>query len=58
MVHEPWTQSMHFFHSKINPKINYPENFAKRPLGFFIINPQSPKFPRRPLVFEIFPKTP
>jgi hypothetical protein len=57
-VDEPWTQSMRFFHSKINLKINYPGNFAKRPLGFFVIKPQSLKFPRRPLVFEIFPKIP
>jgi hypothetical protein len=43
---------------KIILKINYPGKFEKRPLGFFVIKPQSTKIPRRPLVFKIFPKIP
>jgi hypothetical protein len=43
---------------KINPKINYLEKFAKRPLSFFVIKPQSMKILRRPLLFKIFPKMP
>jgi hypothetical protein len=46
------------FHCKINTKINYPRKFAKRPLGCFVIKPQSTKILRRPLVFKIFPKMP
>jgi hypothetical protein len=38
-------QAHGFLNSKINPKINYSGNFTKRPLGFFVIKPQSPKFP-------------
>jgi hypothetical protein len=30
-----------FFNSRINLEIGYFENFAKRPLGFFEIDPQS-----------------
>jgi hypothetical protein len=29
------------FNSRINPEIGYLGNFAKRPLGFFEIDPQS-----------------
>jgi hypothetical protein len=29
------------FNSRINPEIDYFRNFAKRPLGFFEIDPQS-----------------
>jgi hypothetical protein len=49
MVHDP---AHGFLSSKINLKINYPGNFAKGPLGFFVIKPQSPKISRRPLVFK------
>jgi hypothetical protein len=52
VVHDQWTKAHGFLSSKINPKINYPVNFAKRPLGFFVIKPQSPKISRRPLVFK------
>jgi hypothetical protein len=52
----PVDQAHEILSSKINPKINYPRKFAKRPLSFFVIKPQSPKLPRRPLVFKIFPK--
>jgi hypothetical protein len=42
VVHTPWT--VHgFFNSRINPKIGYFRNFAKRPLSFFEISPQSTK---------------
>jgi hypothetical protein len=41
---------------KINPELENARHFAKNPLGFFVINPQSTKIPRRPLVVEIFPK--
>jgi hypothetical protein len=40
-----------FFNSRINPKIGYFRNFAKRPLGFFEINPQSIVFAKWPLEF-------
>jgi hypothetical protein len=49
MVHDP---AHGFLSSKINLKINYLGNFAKGPLGFFVIKPQSPKISRRPLVFK------
>jgi hypothetical protein len=48
----PVDKAHRFLHSKINPKINYPGNFAKSLLGFFVIKPQSPKFPRRHMVFK------
>jgi hypothetical protein len=35
----PWTRSTEFSIEKLNPKIGYFGNFAKRPLGFFEINP-------------------
>jgi hypothetical protein len=40
-----------FFNSRINPKISYFGNFAKRPLGFFEIDPQSIVFTKMPLEF-------
>jgi hypothetical protein len=40
-----------FFNLRINPKIGYVRNFAKRPLGFFEIDPQSIVFAKRPLEF-------
>jgi hypothetical protein len=43
---------------KINPELENPHHFAMNPLGFFVINPQSTKNPRRPLVFKIFSKIP
>jgi hypothetical protein len=41
--------------SKINPKINYLENFAKRPLGFIVIRPQFPNSQEDPWFLKIFP---
>jgi hypothetical protein len=51
-VHDPWTKSTIFFNSRINSEIGYFRNFAKRPLGFFEIDPQSLVFAKRPLGFE------
>jgi hypothetical protein len=42
---------LRFFNSRINPKIGYFGNFAKRPLGFFEIYPQSGVLAKRPLEF-------
>jgi hypothetical protein len=40
---------------KINPKFDYSGNFAKRPLGFFEIKPQSTKFQKDPWFSKIIP---
>jgi hypothetical protein len=40
--------SLVIFNSRINPKIDYSRNFAKRLLGFFEIKPQSTKFHEDP----------
>jgi hypothetical protein len=40
-----------FFNSRINLKIGYFRNFAKRPLGVFEIDPQSIVFAKRPMEF-------
>jgi hypothetical protein len=40
--------------SKINPKFDYSENFAKRPLCLFEINPQSTNFQADPWFLKIF----
>jgi hypothetical protein len=36
-----WTESTSFFLTKISPKSIIPDSFAKKPLGFSKINPQS-----------------
>jgi hypothetical protein len=51
LVHEPWTQSMLFpLKNKSQPKIQ--SSFAKRPLSFFVIKPQSLNFQEDPLIFK------
>jgi hypothetical protein len=42
-----------FFISRINPKIGYFRNFAKSPLGFFEIDPQSIVSQRGPRIWKI-----
>jgi hypothetical protein len=44
------------FNSRINPEIGYFGNFAKRPLGFFEIDPQSIVSQRGPRIWKIIPK--
>jgi hypothetical protein len=41
-------QAHRILSSKINPKFDYFGNFAKRPLGFYEIKPQSTKFQEDP----------
>jgi hypothetical protein len=41
-------QAHRILSSKINPKFDYSGNFAKRPLGFYEIKPQSTKFQEDP----------
>jgi hypothetical protein len=48
----PVDQAHEILSSKINPKINYPEKFAKRTLGFLVIKPQSTNFQEDPLIFK------
>jgi hypothetical protein len=43
-------------HWKLNLKIGYFWNFAKRPLGFIEINPQSRDSQRGPWTWKIIPK--
>jgi hypothetical protein len=53
----PWhVDEVHrFFNSRINLKISYFRNFAKRPLDFFQISPQSTKFQEDPRFSKIIP---
>jgi hypothetical protein len=44
----PMDQAHRILSSKINPKFDYSGNFAKRPLGFYEIKPQSTKFQEDP----------
>jgi hypothetical protein len=44
-----------FFDSRINQKFGYFRSFAKKPLGFFEISPQSTKFQEDPWFFKIIP---
>jgi hypothetical protein len=44
------------FNSRINPEIGYFRNFAKKPLGFFKINPQSLILQLGPRNWKIIPK--
>jgi hypothetical protein len=45
-------QAHRILSSKINLKINYPEKFAKRHLGFLVIKPQSMNFKEDPPRFS------
>jgi hypothetical protein len=45
-----------FFNSRTNPDIGYFGNFAKKPLGFFEINPQSLILRLGPWNWKIIPK--
>jgi hypothetical protein len=49
----PVDQAYRILRSKINPKFNYSRNFAKRPLDFFRIKPQSTKFQEDPWFSKI-----
>jgi hypothetical protein len=49
VVHGPWTRSMWIFHSKIIPKPENPCRFAKNPMPFCKIKPQSTNFQTEPL---------
>jgi hypothetical protein len=51
-------QAHEILNSKINLKINYPGKFAKRPLDFFVIKPQSPNFQEDSWFKKIFPNIP
>jgi hypothetical protein len=51
----PVDQVHRFFNSRINPKIGYVMNFAKWPLGFIEISPQSIKFHEDPWFSKIIP---
>jgi hypothetical protein len=46
------------FNSRINPEIGYFGNFAKKPLSFFEINPQSLILQLGPWNSKIIPKCP
>jgi hypothetical protein len=48
----PVDQDHGILSSKINPKINYPGKFAKRPHGFLVIKPQSMNFQEDPPDFR------
>jgi hypothetical protein len=48
----PVDQAHKILHSKINPKINNPGKFGKRPLGFVVIKPQSMNCQEDPLIFK------
>jgi hypothetical protein len=51
----PMDQVHRLFNSRINPKIVYFGNIAKRPLGFSEISPQYTKFQEVPLFTKIVP---
>jgi hypothetical protein len=51
----PMDQAHGILSSKMNPEINYPRNFAKRPLDFMVIKSQSPNFQEDPWFSKIFP---
>jgi hypothetical protein len=58
----PWSGRLaelyDIFFWKIIPHPKIPANFVNNPLHLPQIKLQSPKFPRRPLVFKIFSKIP